>query len=215
MASNTNIGYWESVLQAPTPAYQKLFEAERTYLLAHIESDQKVLDVGCGDGRNMKTILEKTGFVTGVDHDEIAVQDAVKLFSNHPNVKLVRGDASSLPFKDETFDVVTFLMILPNLDAQKQKALTEAARVLKKDGIFILSTFAETAFDDRMEIYKQIELPIERIEGTKVFFPKSVGANTSEQFSLIEIEELASTAGLRLLESEKVGDLAYICRLHK
>ena len=25
---NTNIGYWEKVLEAPTPVYQELFEAE-------------------------------------------------------------------------------------------------------------------------------------------------------------------------------------------
>lgn len=215
MSSNTNIGYWEHVLQAPTPSYQSLFDTERTYLLTHIKPNWNVLDVGCGDGRNMKTLLERTLVVSGVDNDEVAVQDAIKYFSNTPSVNVVLGDASSLPFDDEMFDAVTFLMILPNLDAQKQSAILEAARVLKTGGSIILSTFAETAFDERMEIYKKVQVPIERIEGTKVFFPKSLGANTSEQFSLAEIEALATGAGLKLTEWQKIGNLAYICRLEK
>jgi ubiquinone/menaquinone biosynthesis C-methylase UbiE len=212
---DTNIGYWERVLRAPTPAYRQLFEAERSFLLMHIQPGDKVLDIGCGDGRNMQTILERTGLVTGVDNDAVAVQEAAHHFSNLPTVKVVLGEASSLPFGEGVFDVVSFLMILPNLDTQKARAMSEASRVLTKDGSIILSTFAETAFEERMEIYKKVKVPIERIEGTRFYFSKSLGANTSEQFSLTEIGQLAADAGLQLVESEKVGSLAYICRLTK
>ncbi len=212
---NTNIGYWEQVLQAPTPAYKNLFDTERAYLLTHIKPDQKVLDIGCGDGRNMKTILEKTKYVTGVDNDQVAIQDTLKHFSDIHTVMIVHGEAAALPFEDNSFDVVTFLMILPNLDTQKVKALKEAARVLKDDGKIILSTFAETAFDERMEIYKQVKAPIERIEGTKVIFNKSLGANISEQSSLEDIEKLAKESGLKVTDTEKVGTIAYICSLSK
>ncbi len=210
--SETNIGYWEQVLRAPTSAYKKLFEAEKEYLHERIKADMKVLDIGCGDGRNMRSILEKTKFVTGVDNDQKAVEGTRKHFSEAPTVKVVLGDASALPFEDGSFDIVTLLMILVNLDKQKVKALTEAARVLKKDGLIILSTFAETAFDERMEIYTQIKASIERVEDTKVIFNKSL---VSEQFSLTEIEKLAKEAGLKILETEKVGNLSYICTLSK
>ena len=212
---STNINYWEQVLQAPTPAYQELFDAERDCIRKHVKPGMNVLDIGSGDGRNMKTILEMTEHVTGVDHDPMAVQDALKNFSGYSSVKLVVGDASKLPFGDETFDVVTFLMILPNLDTQKQIAFNEASRIVKKDGLVILSTFSETALDERMKVYKIVNVPIQRIEGTKVIFDKSLGANTSEQFSLEEIGIQAQNAGLKVVETQKVGKLAYVCVLRK
>ena len=210
-----NIGYWEQVLQAPTPAYQELFDAEHKYLLDNVTTNSKVLDVGCGEGRNMKSIYEVTPFVYGVDNDMDAVKDAKENFKDANTVQVVQGEAKSLPFKDKTFDIVTFLMILPNLDKNKEKSIEEASRVLKDDGSIILSTFADTAFEDRMEIYKLVNAPIKKIEGTKVIFDESLGANVSEQFSLQEIEDLAKSAGLTVSNYIKVGSIAYICTLKK
>lgn len=213
--SNTNIGYWEQVLQAPTPSYQELFEAEKAYLISEIPKDAKVLDVGCGEGRNIKSILEATPNVYGVDMDSKAVQDAKQNFKELENVHVVQGEAKALPFEDGSFDVVTLLMILPNLNTDKEAAFKEAERVLKDDGFIIVSTFAETAFEERMEIYKQVNAPIKRIDGTTVIFDESLGANVSEQFSLEDIENLAKSAGLTLADHQKVGAIAYICKLIK
>lgn len=212
---STNIGYWERVLNAPTPAYQELFNAEHAYILNNIPAGSKVLDIGCGEGRNMKSIFEVSPHVFGVDNDVGAVLDAQKNFKDFPTVKIVQGDATELPFENETFDVVTFLMILPNLDNNKVKAFQEMARVLKKSGSVMLSTFADTAFEDRMEVYKLVKVPIKKIEGTKITFDKSLGANVSEQFSLEEINGLAASAKLKITHHQKVGQIGYICTLKK
>lgn len=212
---NTNIEYWEKVLGAPTPAYKDLFIAERDYLLKYIKPGMKVLDIGCGDGRNINTVSERTKFITGIDNDKTAVQGALKNFSDVPTINIICAEAARLPFTEESFDIVTFLMILPNLDKQKIKSLSEASRVLKPDGIIILSTFAETAFEERMKMYKALNAPIDRIDGTKVIFDKKLGANISEQFSISEINDLAKVAGLKVANLKKVGVLAYICTLAK
>lgn len=212
MQDNTNIKYWEQVLKAPTPAYQKLFDVEHRYLTNKIPVNSKVLDIGCGEGRNIKSILEVTQNVCGVDNDAKAVEDAKQ---NLPNAQVIQGEAINLPYQDKEFDVVTFLMILPNLDNDKESAFKEIARVLKDDGFVILSTFAETAFEERMRIYNQVGVPIKNIEGTRVIFDESVGANISEQFSLEEIENLAKLAGFKVSEYEKVGQIAYVCILRK
>ena len=211
----SNIGYWEQVLKAPTPAYQELFDAEKKYLHDNIPQDSKVLDIGCGEGRNIKNILQKTKYVTGIDNEEKAINDAKENFKNNPTVDLVVAEATELPFQSETFDVVTFLMILPNLDNHKLEAIKESVRVLKNGGALILSTFSETAFEERMKIYKQTNVPIERIEGTKVVFDKSLGANTSEQFSKEELEKLGTEAGLIMVDCHRIGDIAYICKFQK
>lgn len=209
---NTNIGYWEKVLEAPTPAYQELFDAEKQYLKENISHDATVLDIGCGEGRNMQSILENTPNVYGIDMDQKAVEDAKKRFEGVDTVQVVCASATELPFKDEIFDTVTFLMILPNLENNKLPAIKESARVLKKDGKLILSTFAETAFDERMKVYKQVGVPIKKIEGTTFYFEGDI---TSEQSSLDELAQLGTQAGLEMMDHIKVGDIAYICTFKK
>ena len=210
-----NIDYWERVLQSPTSSYRELFEGERNYLLEHIQGELDVLDVGCGEGRNIRTILERTQHVVGVDNDEKAVADAQGYFLNIPTVKVFNANAAKLPFADQSFDVVTFLMILPNLDKSKDAVMDEIARVLKNSGKVILSTFSDDAFDERMKIYKQVGVPISRIEGTTFIFDKSLGANISEQFSKEQIEALAHRAGFKMTDIQKVDSIAYICTLEK
>lgn len=212
---STNIDYWEQVLKAPTPEYQELFDAEKEYLSTHIELDSFVLDIGCGDGRNMQSILQRTQNVYGVDNDKKALEDTRKRFEGIDTVKVILASADKLPFEDETFDNVTFLMILPNLENNKDSSIRESARVLKKGGKLILSAFAETAFGERMKVYKIVNIPIKKIEGTKVIFDESLGANTSEQFSLDELRSLGERSGLVMVDSKKVGDIAYIVTYQK
>ena len=214
-SEGTNIGYWEQILQAPTPAYQELFNSEKKYILENITEDSKVLDIGCGDGRNMKSILERTENVTGVDNDKKAVEDAKEKFKDKGNVNLVVAEATNLPFESETFDTVTFLMIIPNLNEARSAAIKESVRVLKLGGNMIISSFSENAFEERMKIYEQVHAPIEKIEGTKVIFNKNLGANTSEQFSKEELESFGNEAGLTLIDCQKIGNIAYICKFKK
>jgi len=213
--NKTNIGFWEQILNAPTPAYKELFDEEKKYLSENIKEDSFVLDIGCGEGRNMAFIFEKTPHVYGIDNDPQAVKEAQEHFKDQKDVQVFYAEAEKLPFENETFDTVTFLMILPNLENNKEASMIESARVLKKDGELILSTFAETAFDERMKVYKAFNLPIVAVEGTKVIFDKSVGAHTSEQFSLEQLSELGKKAGLIIKKHQKVGDIAYLCTFQK
>lgn len=210
-----NIDYWEQVLQAPTPAYQELFDCEKKYLLDHIPTGSSVLDIGCGDGRNVRTISERTQQIVGIDNDEKAVEDARKHFAKISTIKIIKADAAKLPFGEGAFDIVTFLMILPNLDTLKEVVMKEISRVLKRDGKIILSTFSEKAFNERVKIYQQVKVPIIKVEGTKFIFDKSLGANISEQFSKEQIQEIARNASLKITDIQEVGKIAYIGMLEK
>lgn len=210
-----NIHYWEEVLGAPTPEYQAFFEAEHAFLIEKIRPGSKVLDIGCGEGRNMRSIFSVTEDVHGIDNDPTAVEHARENFKEASFVTITLADAVDLPFEDKTFDTVTHLMALSNLDARKADSLQECVRVLKDEGFVILSSFSDTAFEERMKIYKQVGVPIKRIEGTKVIFDESVGAHTSEQFSQDDIEKLAHASGLQVIEYIRVGQLCFLAILKK
>ncbi len=212
---NTNIDYWEQVLETPTPAYQELFDAEKQYLNTHIEPDSFVLDIGCGEGRNIQSILQKTQNVYGIDNNQKAVEEAKKRFEKISTIKVFSASADKLPFGNEVFDTVIMMNVFYNLDNKKDISLSEVARILKNKGTFILSSYAETAFNERMKIYKMVNAPIKKIEGTKVVFDESLGANTSEQFSLDELRSFGEKSGLVMADSKKIGDIAYIVTYQK
>lgn len=77
-----------------------------------IEPHFTILDVGCGGGRTVSKLAEVAtlGKVYGVDFSEASV--AVSMTTNArwidmDRVEIQPGSVSQLPFKDETFDVVT------------------------------------------------------------------------------------------------------------
>ena len=91
----------------------------------------RILDVGCGTGGNLE-MLAKFGEAEGVD-----VSDDALDFCKRKGLKAHKGLAESLPFEDESFDIVTALDVVEHLD-DDIAGLKEMHRVLKKDGITLI-----------------------------------------------------------------------------
>jgi SAM-dependent methyltransferase len=87
----------------------------------------KILDVGCGTGANLE-MLANFGEAEGVD-----VSDAALEFCKQKGLKAYKGLAESLPFADESFDVVTALDVVEHLD-DDIAGLKEMNRVLRTGG---------------------------------------------------------------------------------
>lgn len=88
--------------------------------------NKNVLDAACGTG--YATIG------TGIDNNP----EAITFAQRHYQAKYVVGDILNMPFKNHFFDVVTSFETIEHVDANK--FLLEIKRVLKKNGILILST---------------------------------------------------------------------------
>lgn len=97
----------------------------------------KVLDLGCGSGRNCLDI-EGLDFY-GVDFSEKLLEIAKA--KNYVEVK--KGDVSEIPYDDEVFDYVVFVRALHCVEGagKRRKALRECFRVLKKDGEMMVSVW--------------------------------------------------------------------------
>ncbi|PIR46932.1 MAG: hypothetical protein COV07_01710, partial [Candidatus Vogelbacteria bacterium CG10_big_fil_rev_8_21_14_0_10_45_14] len=106
MSMKTNMDYWEFVLKNLPESYHEWFEEEKKYLQRVITPDAKVLEVGCGDGRSIFDILPVTKNITGIDHDDKAITDAKNNFSSYLSIKILKADATKLPFENEEFDFV-------------------------------------------------------------------------------------------------------------
>lgn len=99
-----------------------------------------ILDIGCGTGFNLK-FFQTYGNSFGCDISE----DALYYCQKRDLKKIACTDAEKLPYKDESFDLVTLLDVLYHKNVQNDiNVLLEAYRVLKK-GSYLLIT--DSAFN--------------------------------------------------------------------
>jgi len=209
-----NIDFWERVLDTASDSYKKWFEEEKEYLTKHITKNARVLEVGCGDGRSIKDILNITTNIVGIDHDEKAVTNAKRNFNSYKTIKILKAQAENMPFEDKQFDFVICMTTFANFADHKQKILSEMRRVLRDDGFIIISVFSEDAFEERMKMYKKLNSPIKEIKGTTVIFNEKIGDNISEQFSREQLLKIFNKANLSIVDIRKKG-IAYLCKLKK
>lgn len=98
-----------------------------------------LLDVGCGAGLLSNPLAEKGFEVTGIDLSESSLTVA-KMYDKTKSVKYLKANAESLPFENESFDLVCALDLLEHVE-NPGAVIAEAGRVLKKNGLFFFHTF--------------------------------------------------------------------------
>ena len=128
-------------------AYQELaqgYTKEQIDRLNINAKDKKVLDVGCGPGNLLAALSSNNPkLLIGVDTDKIFLLYAAKKNENileptttHPS--FIQGTLPTLPFQDETFDLVTCFLVMPHVP-DDEIAITELTRVLKYGGTLAIS----------------------------------------------------------------------------
>lgn len=110
---------WDAANYVRRSGLQEAMAAEVLALL-HLAGSERVLDIGCGDGRVTAGIASRLpqGAVVGVDASQEMVGYA-KEHANLPNLEFQVANAASLPFHDE-FDLVVSINALhwiPDPDA--------------------------------------------------------------------------------------------------
>lgn len=109
------------------------------YLEVGLKDAKLVLDVGCGSGFVTRDIARLTkGKVIGIDGSPSLIDVAKKILKDYSNTKLCIGNAEQLPFKNNSFDIVTCNLLLMWADDPK-KVLSEMARVTKPKGKVLAS----------------------------------------------------------------------------
>ena len=146
-SSNYTMGYSEEFLQFLD---RRNSGNSAAYLLPHLEPGMRLLDLGCGPGTITVGLAAAVspGEVHGIDMEEsqIALAQSGAQTGNHTNATFQVGNALSLPFEDNYFDVVhahAVTMHIPDTPA----LLAEVLRVLKPGGIFATrDLIAESSF---------------------------------------------------------------------
>lgn len=125
--------------EEPTPLIRQVFEK------GIIKPGDRVLDVGCGFGRNSNWLESEGCDVVAVNVNEEELNEAkAKALELGLKVEYVRADAVELPFKDGSFDSIVDSGCSHQLNAQEQNAaMKEFNRVLKPGGYIIYFGFSK------------------------------------------------------------------------
>lgn len=109
------------------------------YLEVGLKDVDLVLDVGCGSGFVTRDIAHLTkGRVVGIDGSKSLIKVSKKVLKDYTSTELFVGNGQNLPFKNNTFNIVTCNLVLMWAD-EPQKVVNEMARVTKVGGKILAS----------------------------------------------------------------------------
>jgi len=125
-------------------------------------NEQHLLDAGCGTGNYVSRVIDKVGAVSAHDFSEGMLEKARVKFNKHPKMKAIdQGDCCDLEYPDEAFDAVMSNQVVQHIETDESrptranliKSTQEAARVLKKGGVYIISTRSKEPHYDHLYWY--------------------------------------------------------------
>lgn len=113
--------------------------------MKYLEPGCKVLDLGCGSGRDSFFLSDQGYEVWGVDISKVAIEKALK----NPKANQIdfrAASAEKLDFEDDFFDTVYSGWVLQSVPLER--AASEIKRVLKPGGIAYLAFLLNTVFTE-------------------------------------------------------------------
>ncbi len=138
MSKTSMIYKGEDLSSLPNEALEGSLGCANPIPFAKLKEGETVLDLGSGGGINVLMAAKavgETGSVYGLDMTDemLALAKKNKVKMGIKNVDFIKGYIEDIPLKDELIDVIISNCVI-NLSDDKEKALSEAYRVLKKGG---------------------------------------------------------------------------------
>ncbi|MDP2642647.1 MAG: class I SAM-dependent methyltransferase [Candidatus Peregrinibacteria bacterium] len=186
--------------------------------LKYIKDKNIVADVGCGNGRFYEFLKKhKTTKYIGIDNNKKLLEKAKK----EKNAKFIKGDLLKIPLKKESVNVVLEIASLHHIPSKKlrEKAIKEVNRVLKKNGIFIVSVW--NLFQPKYKKYikkafLRAILTLGKYDFRDTFIPWAKKAERYYYaFKEKELKRLLETNNFEIIEQGKNNNIVFICKKKK
>lgn len=112
----------------------------------------RILDAGCGGGRNLHWFLQNDHLIYGVDRDEDSIR---QLQSSYPSLseRFRQAPVEELPFADNYFDHVISSAVLHFAESTSHfhRMLAEMLRVLRPGGSLFIRMTSDIGIEDHVQ----------------------------------------------------------------
>lgn len=158
--------------------------------IPHIAKQASVLDAGCGTGKLCEFSRERglDWRITGAD----IAEGMCHYTSTHHGIPVIHADLASLPVENAIFDGVISSLVLQWVD-QCDAVLAEMARVLKPEGIVVISTLLDGTLQELDTAFSIVDS-----------YP-----HISQFGSIKMLKQSIEKAGMELLEGENLSYQEY------
>ena len=119
----------------------------RYLFAAHFGAGKDVLDAACGEGYGSAWLARRARSVTGLDIDDETVRRASGKYQA-AGLRFETGSVAAMPFADASFDCAISFETLEHV-AEQDAMLAEFRRVLRPDGLLIISTPNRPEYSER------------------------------------------------------------------
>ena len=165
-------------------------------------SNPKILDVGAGTGKYSISLFNEGYNVTAI---ELVKHNLMTLKSKNSFIKSYLGNATNLSmFSDKTFDMVLLFGPLYHLITKEEKleALKEAKRVLKDDGVILISYYMNDYAIIRHGFMDN--LIYDAIKNKSVNNDFKIISNKDDLYSYVKLEDIDELNKLSKLKRIKI-----------
>jgi len=184
----------------------------------YFKNGQKIVDLGCGNGRLLMLLKEKINNFDyiGIDNSDELLKEAQK---NFPDAKFIHGDQLQIPLHDESCEVLCNIRAFHHIPSKKlqQKALQEMQRVLKPEGLLILTCWnlwnrKQFKFIVKATIKSLLNLGKTSYKDTQIPWGKGKITRYYYAFTYRELRKLIQKSGFKMIESKKLADFIIIAK---
>lgn len=151
--SNKDLKFWNKTAKLYTKFMKNndLIYNEIINKIIDLFKGNEVLEIGCGTGQFSISLSKVSSSYIATDYS-INMINEFKNNYNGDSIEFMVEDITNLSFPDNKFDIVLIPNVLHVLK-DYNKALEEAFRVLKPNGILIAPTFI---YDKKMPFYREV-----------------------------------------------------------
>jgi SAM-dependent methyltransferase len=107
-----------------------------------ISPELNILEIGCGEGGNLKPFLDLGCSITGIDLSESKINNAIKFFSHHPNTDKAHFITKDIYLAEDVlntkFDLIIMRDVIEHIHNQ-ELFMGYVKRFLKPGGVFFLA----------------------------------------------------------------------------
>ncbi len=157
--------HWDMVSKNPRKHHPVLIARYQLCLeMLDLFFGAKVLDLGCGDGVLSSMISRSAGYVVGVDSNQLAISFAQENLRKKNLDGIFHTSTDSL--LDHSFDRIVCTEVIEHV-SEPNKLLTEIQRLIKPEGLAVISTpirLTETV-RDKEHIYEYYPSEFENLLG--------------------------------------------------